>query len=601
VLAAGTIVVITAVSGRSAGLALRLQIPIMLAVGISLVALVAGVMTGGVRTPELTATYRTAPQGFWYVFAVFFPAVTGFTAGIGMSGDLRNPRRAIPRGTLLAVLTGTAVYLMVPFLLSISARVTNAELAAPGVVIWASIAVLGPWLVFPGVWGAILSSAFGSVLGGPRVLQALARDGLAPRLLARLSATGQPTLATWICGAIALAAVGLGGLNAVAQFVTVLFLTLYIAINFAAAVERWAGDPSYRPTIKVPWQVSLLGSAGAVFVMFLINPLACVLALSLEAILYFYLRQRAMKKRWGDARAGLWVAIARFSLLQLRAHVPDPRNWRPNILVFAGDIAKRAGLVRLASWFDQDRGVITACQLVMGDLKHEKINVQDALAEMNRILDENGLVAFAEVNVVDDFENGVIDVAQANGIAGLQSNTLMFGWPRRRERLESILRIMRGVSHIGKSMVIARLNWKHEPGQGKRIDLWWGGLQYNGDMMLLLAYLLSLNEEWHDAPVVLRSIVDSEEEREPMSRSLADLIADARIEAQTEIIVKSPDQTVQEIIHGESRTADLVFLGLMEPEPGQEAQYAERLENLASGLRTVIFVRHAGEFSGRLI
>jgi len=336
-------------------------------------------------------------------------------------------------------------------------------------------------------------------------------------------------------------------------------------------------------------------------VMFLINPIACVLAISLEGALYLYLSRRSMRKRWGDARAGLWVALARFSLLQLRAHVPDPRNWRPNILVYAGDVTKRAGLVRLASWFDQERGVITACQLVIGNLQHDKIDVKGALAEMNRGLDEDGLVAFAEVNVVEDFESGAIDVAQANGIAGLQSNTLMFGWPKRRERLESILRIMRAVSHIGKSTVIARLNWKHEPGQRKRIDLWWGGLQHNGDMMLLLAYLLSLNPEWNDAPVVLRSIVETENERAPMAHSLTELIAEARIDARAEILARDPEQTVTEIIHQHSKTADLVFLGLMEPGPGEEAQYAERLEALASGLGTVVFVRHAGEFSGKLI
>ena len=164
-IAAGTVVVITLIAGRSAGLALKLQIPIMVAVGASLVALVAGTLIGGLRAPELTATYRTAPAGFWYVFAVFFPAVTGFTAGIGLSGDLRDPRRSIPRGTMLAVATGAAVYLVVPVLLAMAARVTPLELARPGVGVWTAIAVAGAWFVFPGMWGAILSSAFGSALG----------------------------------------------------------------------------------------------------------------------------------------------------------------------------------------------------------------------------------------------------------------------------------------------------------------------------------------------------------------------------------------------------------------------------------------------------
>ena len=201
-MAAAIIVVITVVSGKSATLALKLQIPIMVAVGVSLVALAVGALAEGPRRRSSAITLRTAPQGFWYVFAVFFPAVTGFTAGIGMSGDLKDPRHSIPRGTLAAVATGTAVYLAVPVLLAVTTRVSPEELAVPGVV-WTSVAVFGPWLVFPGLWGAILSSAFGSVLGGPRVLQALAADGLAPSFLARLSKTGQPTIATWVSGAIA--------------------------------------------------------------------------------------------------------------------------------------------------------------------------------------------------------------------------------------------------------------------------------------------------------------------------------------------------------------------------------------------------------------
>ena len=141
-LAAIIVVTITAIAGKSAGLALKLQIPIMVAVAVSLAALAAGALSGGLRSPELVSTYRTAPEGFWYVFAVFFPAVTGFTAGIGLSGDLRDPRRAIPRGTLLAVATGALVYLSVPVLVSVSARIGVEEMALPGVGVWTAIATL---------------------------------------------------------------------------------------------------------------------------------------------------------------------------------------------------------------------------------------------------------------------------------------------------------------------------------------------------------------------------------------------------------------------------------------------------------------------------
>ena len=598
--AAAVIVLITLVASKSAAVALKAQVPIMVAVGLSVVALAVGVFGGELRAPEWSPSFRSTDGGFWYVFAVFFPAVTGFAAGIGMSGDLEDPRRSIPRGTLWAVGTGTAVYLVVPVLLSITAKLSPEQLAAAGVETWTEVAVFGGLLIYPGIWGAILSSAIGSVLGGPRVLQALASDGLAPRFLARLSPTGQPTVATWMSGAIALSAVALGGLNAVAQFVTILFLTLYILINLAAGIEKLVGDPSYRPTIHVPWWLSMLGALGTLVVMFLISPLACGLALVLETVLYLLLRQRALQKQWGDVRAGLWVAVARFALIKLRRHKSDPRNWRPHILLFTRDSAAQLPLARLACDFHHDRGVVTACKLVFGNLEEDWLDVADQRQQMDRIFEDAGLTVFSEVNMVADFERGAIDVTQANGFAGLQSNTIMFEWANNRDLRISQLRIMRAVAQAGKSTILARLDPSRNI-RRERIDLWWGGLQNNGDMMLLLAYLLRLSGDWKNARLVVHSVVSSEEERQAMQENLAKLIPETRIQAETELVIRRPGEKVAEIIHRRSHRADLVFLGLMEPPPGTEGEYADRLAELAEGLKTTIFVRNAGEFAGNLI
>jgi hypothetical protein len=203
------------------------------------------------------------------------------------------------------------------------------------------------------------------------------------------------------------------------------------------------------------------------------------------------------------------------------------------------------------------------------------------------------------VNVVADFERGAIDITQANGFAGLQSNTVMFEWAHNRERLISQLRIMRAVAQVGKSTILARLDAGSQ--RRERIDLWWGGLQNNGDMMLLLAYLLRLSGDWKDARLVVHSVVGSEEERQAMEENLAKLIPETRIQAETELVIRRPGEQVSDIIHNRSREADLVFLGLMEPPPGTEGEYADRLAELAEGLKTTIFVRNAGEFAGNLI
>ena len=205
-----TVVVITAIAGKSAGLALKLQIPIMIAVALSLVALAVGTLGAGIRAPELSTDLPHRARGFLVRLRRLLPR--GHRLHRGHRPERRPARTAPaldpPRHAARRRRRARAIYLLVPVLLSVSSRVAFAETwPCPGSASGPSIALLGAWLVFPGMWGAILSSAFGSVLGGPRVLQALARDGLAPSFLARVSRTGQPMIATWISGALALVAV----------------------------------------------------------------------------------------------------------------------------------------------------------------------------------------------------------------------------------------------------------------------------------------------------------------------------------------------------------------------------------------------------------
>ncbi|MBT3755065.1 MAG: amino acid permease [Candidatus Cloacimonetes bacterium] len=595
------IVGITILSGKSAGLVLKLQIPILIAVGLSVVALLIGVLSGGFHSPEMTTTFRTAPKGFWYVFAVFFPAVTGFTAGIGMSGDLKDPRKSIPKGTILAVATGTFLYLLIPVFLAITTKINPEGLANGGVETWSKIALLGSILVVPGIFGAILSSAFGSVLGGPRVLQSLAQDRLAPSFLAKLSKTGQPTISTWISGVIALIAVALGDLNAVAQFVTILFLTLYVMINFSAALENLTGDASYRPKVKVPWFVSLLGSFGAIAVMFLINPIACIFAVIFEVILFWILRKRSMRKEWGDVRAGFWGTLARFALLKLKKHDNDPRNWRPNILVFAGDLNKRLPLVQLANFLNQRRGILTVCNMIIGDIKKGEIDLKKEVQKMDETLDRAGIQAFNEIDVVSKFESGTINITQANGIAGLHSNTIMFGWSDKQKRMISMLKTIRTISGLQKSSLLVRINVLPEISGRNRMDIWWRGKHSNGDLMLLLAHLLSINDEWKNASIIIHTIILREEDREFMLENVTEMINEVRIKAEPRIIIKPSDKSITEVIHENSRSANLVFMGLKLPQEGEEKDYVNRLEELSDGLKTTIFVRNSEEFAGEMI
>ncbi len=592
--AAIIIIFVTMLSGKSATLVLKSQIPIMIIVGSSIIALIVGVFITDIHAPITKASYQTAPEGFWYVFAVFFPAVTGFTAGVGMSGDLKDPQKSIPTGTLGAVVSGAIIYLIIPVLLAITGALTLEQLADPnaGVTIWTRIAVFGPWIIYPAVWGAVLSSAFGSILGGPRILQALSMDGLAPKFLSKLSKSGQPTVATWISGAIALAAVFLGGLNTIAQYVSVLFLTLYVAINLSAAIEKIIKEPSYRPRINVPWYVSILGAVAAIIVMVLINPWAFIFAFGLEAVILTYLVSKRMEQQWGDAAAGIWMRLSRFALLKLNKRQMHTRNWRPIMILFVSNIKDRINIVKFANLLGKSSGVLTISKLILAHDK-ESISQKDSMAyEMQKVLEDEGMQALTEVNVANDVLTGMNNIASSHGIAGLKTNTVVFGWSQVQESKLNQLKTIDHLATSGKNILLVHINKAFRKSPKKRIDIWWGGMDKNGDLMLLLSYLMRLNRKWEKTRINIFSVVKSEEEKENLTNKIKTAVQEARIKVNVELMIDDAND-FHRILFDTSHDADLVFMGLARGLDHIDSTI-KSIDKIAANFNAVAFVQNNG-------
>ena len=595
------VLVVAVLAFLGAKLALKIQIPLMMLIGTSLVALAIGAASkfSGSVLPTAVASGEVH---FWVGFAVFFPAVTGVMAGLGLSGDLKDPGKSIPRGSIVAVLIGFIAYLSVPFLLIMGA--TPEELRSD-TLIWTKIAIFGKWMVLPGLLGAIFSSAVGSMLTAPRTLQALARDRIAPRILGRKTGDWRELLPGFIITVIlALSGVMLGNLNAVAPVVTMFFLTVYGIINLVAAFESLSGDPSWRPKIRVPWPVCLLGAFGCAFAMFLINPLVGAVAIVVEVIIWLVISRREREARWGDARRGLYESFIRKALFKLADRPMSSRNWRPHPLVFVQDLEKSLDLVRFGFWFSQGRGLVTACRLLVGDLLNEKRDLLEMREEMRKILEQERLAVFAEVDVVPEIVDGIVSVSQANGMAAIESNTIMLGWPEDENRMVEFLRAMRRLEHLHKSFVLGRIRPKYvfrREGIRRTVHVWWGGLQRNGDLMLLLTYLLTRNPEWRDAHVQIMSIASSQIMKEKTERDLATLIPETRIEAEPNVFLKPEGQTIGDLIHEKSKDAEVVFFGLAVPDKGKEMEYARRIEALAGDLPVVFFVKNSSLFMGELL
>ena len=587
-------------ASKGSVIALKVQLPLLFLVALSLAALVAGAVANPL--PDAPPLAQSSGEvDYWVAFAVFFPAVTGVMAGLGLSGDLRDPKASIPRGSIAAVLLGFAIYLTIPVVLFFGAD-TQALRDDP--MVWTRVAPLGAWLILPGLWGAIFSSAVGSVLGAPRTLQALALDHLAPKQLARtMGPHDEPMLGLLVTLLIALAACLLGDLNAVAPIVTMVFLTVYGTVNLVAAFASISGEISWRPTLRIPWLASLTAGIACIVTMFLINPIWAVIALLAEIIVWLVLARKERTTAWGDARRGMYEALMQWALVRISAHPMTARSWRPHIMIFVEKIEKSLDLVHFGGWFAQGRGIVTVCELVETDLARQVFDTQTRRHEMEGFLRHEGIAAFAEADVVRNIEDGLVSVAQANGMGGLNSNTILMGWPTEQRGLERALRSLRRISRVGKSLIIGRIDAdrllpaRHD----REIHVWWGGLQRNGDLMLLLAYLLSRNAEWRGAQLVVTSLASSELMREKTQNHLNRLLPELRINARSEVLMKPHDMRVREVISAQSKSADVVFLGLPVPEEGNEAEAAQRMADMAEGLSTVFFVNNSSPFGGELV
>lgn len=559
-----TLVGLTALAYFSADLALKAQFFILAVIAGSLVSFFAGG-----PPPEGFPPVAEVPEleSFWVVFAVFFPAVTGIEAGIAMSGDLKNPSRSLPLGTIAAVLTGYAVYMAIPIFLS---GIVPQEVLLTDTLVLRKVAWWGDAILL-GVWGATLSSALSSLLGAPRTLQALARDGVVPRILGRGSGPlDEPRLATAAAFVIALIGVLAGDLNAIAPVLSMFFLTSYGVLNLAAGFEGLIGSPSWRPKFRTPWALSLLGAFGCFATMFMINPGATFVAAFLSGGVFYLMQKRQMRAHWGDLRYGLLMLLARYAVYRLDESRPDERTWRPNILVLSGSPTARFYLIELADAITHGKGFLTVCTIVPENFSSHRIEATRlAIRDYVR---KRGVPALVEVQVADDVMVGARNLIRSHGVGPLVPNTIMLGETENVENFTEFARLIRLVYETRCNLIIVR-EGRSAPifGRGRRIDIWWGLERQNAGLMLALGYMLTTSPEWRESQLCLKTIVRQAEDQVRAETRLNSFVRESRLEAEVEVIVSLREDVFRTISQA-SRASHLVFIGLRPPDPEESVE-----------------------------
>jgi len=605
-IALGTVVVLFAINWISSGLAIRFQYVVMALLGLAIVAFMGGALLRfdlATFRANLGPGYTESRIGFWMVFAIYFPAVTGILAGVNMSGDLKDPGRSLVRGTMGAIAVGCVIYLLEIILCGGSTSRTDL-IEQPYMMLRRRALFGAGFLVSGGVFAATISSAVGSFLGAPRVLQALARDRIfrflspfahgskdrdEPRLGLALTLGLSLVVVLLVSGRESLAA-----FDVIASIITMFFLCTYGMVNLAAFVESFGANPSFRPRFRFyHWSTSLLGFLACLVAMMLIDVLAATIAVLVVAGLYVYLSRRVFRSAFGDARRGFQYTLAVRALQKLRGMTAHPKNWRPTFLVMAGNTQTHLTLIKYATWMEGGRGLVTAAQVISGDLETFAARVESLRLAMEKLLRSNELAVFPEVVFAENVDEGIRILAQTHSIGPLKPNTVLFGWPRSAERAEAMFRHVRSIAGLGKSVVVV-VDKGLPPlvRRSRRIDIWWRG-QQNGSLMATLAHLLTLNWEWRNSQVRVLRVIGDKAGRESSSRSVRSLIEAARIDAEARVIIST--EPFAEVLRRHSAKTDVVFLGLQPAEEESSTDLYKRLTSLLEPMPTAILVHSSGE------
>ena len=568
----GTALLCLLVVFRGANIGVKALWGIVAILALSLVLFFAGSPVAGSETGEL-AIFRGIAGGdsFWLVFAIVFPAFTGLVAGLGLSGDLRDPRRSIPVGTLSATVVGLLVYLATVVKLAYSAP---PELLASDPLVMSQIAIWGP-IIPIGLGCATLSSALGSVLVAPRTLQALAADEISPspqvnRLLAAgTGAQNEPRNAALLTSIFAVACAGIGSIDFVARIVSMFFMVTYGSLCAISFLEHFAARPSYRPSFRSKWYLSLLGAVLSFLLMFQMDPGYAVLAILLMIGTYAFLRAgKGGEDDLAEIFRGVMTQTTRhFQLmLQRSSFGRRDREWRPNVIAVGERTFDRSAPLQLLTWLCRRQGFGTYLHLMRGRLDAAKFEESELLIpRLVELTEARESAVVVDTLISPSLRTALAQAYQIPSVTGRRFNTTLFEFVATDEE-ERLAEIRDGFDLAWQSR-ISPLVLRHTErffGSRRDLHLWFTWNDYdNAEMMILLAYILLGHPDWSSAEIRIFAAYPRDEVSERQDR-LIGLIEAGRLpiaRRNLHILPTDDSSNFEDLVAARSSQADLVLLG----------------------------------------
>ncbi|XP_030081506.1 bumetanide-sensitive sodium-(potassium)-chloride cotransporter isoform X2 [Drosophila hydei] len=406
---------------------------------------------------NLFPDYRTegyVSHDFFSVFAIFFPAATGILAGANISGDLKDPQKSIPKGTILAIVITTGTYMFMVLIcggtvardatgyvvdaLNGSFAFLNCSSTSTGTCLYGLqnsfqvielVSGFGP-LIYAGCFAATLSSALASLVSAPKVFQALCKDELYPKIVWFAKGYGknnEPVRGYVLTFFISMFFILVGDLNSIAPLISNFFLAAYMLINFSTFHASLAKPVGWRPTFKYynMW-LSLLGSILCVAVMFLISWATALITFCVVLALYLIVAYRKPDVNWGSTTQAQTYKNALMSVQQLNNVEDHVKNYRPQILVLSGLPNTRPVLVDFAYMLTKNLSLLVCGHVLRGSGSQKYRNyLKDRASNWFQKHRVKGFYALVDG---EDFEAGTRALMQATGIGKLKPNIILMGY-----------------------------------------------------------------------------------------------------------------------------------------------------------------------------
>ncbi|MCU0457882.1 MAG: amino acid permease [Bacteroidales bacterium] len=527
--------------------------------------------SGSLATGEMPLGDIRNMSDIFIVFAIVFPAFTGITAGVGLSGDLRNPARAIPMGTILATFTGLVVYILVIWKLSVSA---TPEEMLENQLIMGKIALGGAVIVPLGLAASTISSALGSVLVAPRTLQALANDTSFPSmrlnrwLAAARSTDGEPVNATIVTLVIAFIFVTLGNVNAVAEIISMFFLVTYGSLCLISFLNHFGSSPSYRPSFRSKWYLSLTGFAVALIVMFRINTLYALTAIILIVIIYSFINH------YHKNRTGLESLFAN-TLFQINRNLQvylqkseskrKQKEWRPGVICISKDSFRRERAFRLLNWISYSYGFGTYLHRIDG--YYSRATSKQAAEELEKLIEiyeTSHNHVYVDTIISPSYTSAIVQAIQVPGISGMENNMVVFEYDK--ENPENLGEIIENIRLIkaGNFDICLLASASKDMNYSKGIHVWIDFNEpENASLLILLSFIISGHPDWKRSFIKVFCTCKPGQSSN-IRGDLSELIRSGRLpitETNIEIIEVMHGNSVKNLINDLSSTAAMVMTG----------------------------------------